>query len=295
MSLRRSLFRGSFSIHLFLSILLHGVLFGLVVAELRRAASPEGGLGRAIQVELVSLPGEERPPPEAIQALAEVNHRADPKARMAKPGAKFPEAEVGGAAPPAAARPLAPGTVAGAISPMTAGDPRMEKPLAATPAVFPGEGESLGVFHLDSRLSPPKAQVGPTPGEGTESSPGIPEAGDVTTRQALHAEYVQTLKEKVRPHWRYPPEARRRGLVGVVSVALTLGADGALIEARVDRSSGAPLLDEAALKALREAAPFPPLPTGWGLERFSLQTSFEYSRRERAGSGRVDGVGGKPR
>ena len=54
----------------------------------------------------------------------------------------------------------------------------------------------------------------------------------------------------------YPPEAVARGLEGEAILMLRLGADGALIEARIVKSSGHPILDAAALRAIRAAPRF---------------------------------------
>jgi len=56
----------------------------------------------------------------------------------------------------------------------------------------------------------------------------------------------------------YPPEARRRGWQGRVTLAFTLQADGTVLDLTVRQSSGLPLLDQAALAAIRRAAPFAP-------------------------------------
>jgi protein TonB len=55
---------------------------------------------------------------------------------------------------------------------------------------------------------------------------------------------------------RYPPRAVELGLTGTVLVRARVGADGNTQEIRVWRSSGQPLLDAAALAAVR----------GWAFE-----------------------------
>jgi protein TonB len=64
------------------------------------------------------------------------------------------------------------------------------------------------------------------------------------------------VRRRIDAEKRYPPLARRRGVVGSVDVAFETGLDGALRSATVRRSSGSALLDEAALDAVRRAAPF---------------------------------------
>ena len=43
---------------------------------------------------------------------------------------------------------------------------------------------------------------------------------------------------------------------------MTIGRDGALIDLRIDNSSGWPLIDEAEMAAIRRAMPLPPVPAG---------------------------------
>lgn len=55
----------------------------------------------------------------------------------------------------------------------------------------------------------------------------------------------------------YPYMAMRRNLTGTVTVQVTIGADGSLYGAEVVSSSGAKMLDEAGLKAVKNSCPFP--------------------------------------
>ena len=55
----------------------------------------------------------------------------------------------------------------------------------------------------------------------------------------------------------YPAEAIARGLEGEVLVLLLLSPEGSVIAARVEQSSGHPLLDDAALRAVRALRALP--------------------------------------
>jgi len=55
----------------------------------------------------------------------------------------------------------------------------------------------------------------------------------------------------VQSRQRYPEAARRQGLEGQVALRITIGRDGQVMDAQVVRSSGADLLDQAALTMLR--------------------------------------------
>jgi periplasmic protein TonB len=56
----------------------------------------------------------------------------------------------------------------------------------------------------------------------------------------------------------YPPEAVARGLEGETILMLTYDAEGALLDAKVARSSGHAILDAAALRAIRASPRMPP-------------------------------------
>ncbi|GAB3062028.1 energy transducer TonB family protein [Stenotrophomonas tumulicola] len=58
----------------------------------------------------------------------------------------------------------------------------------------------------------------------------------------------------------YPDEARQRRLGGQVVITVGVRRDGSVESSRILRSSGTPLLDEAALRVISLAQPFPPLP-----------------------------------
>ncbi len=69
----------------------------------------------------------------------------------------------------------------------------------------------------------------------------------------------------------YPPAARARGARGVVGVAFTIGASGAVSSFAITRSSGDRDLDAAA-RSLVQGARFPPPPGGSA----HIATSFNY-------------------
>jgi periplasmic protein TonB len=58
----------------------------------------------------------------------------------------------------------------------------------------------------------------------------------------------------------YPEQAKRQGLSGSLSLVVDLNPDGSLANIVVRRSSGYPLLDEAAVRIVQLAAPFAKVP-----------------------------------
>lgn len=58
----------------------------------------------------------------------------------------------------------------------------------------------------------------------------------------------------------YPPEARRRALHGEVMLTVQVKRDGSINSVKVVKSSGQPVLDDAAIHIVRIAAPFAAIP-----------------------------------
>jgi TonB family protein len=71
----------------------------------------------------------------------------------------------------------------------------------------------------------------------------------VLTHAALAAESGVKILERAPVE--YPPAARRAGQEGIVTVAVEVAPDGSVAEARVAKSSGSPLLDEAGVESVR--------------------------------------------
>ncbi len=88
--------------------------------------------------------------------------------------------------------------------------------------------------------------------------------------------YYANLKRKIELVWEYPYLAREAGMQGRLLVRFVINRDGSLGEAKILRSSGYPLLDKEALRAVHDAAPFPPLPARMEVDRLVITATFEY-------------------
>ena len=84
------------------------------------------------------------------------------------------------------------------------------------------------------------------------------------------------LKEKIESIWQYPKEAARLGLSGDLYIKFTIKRDGKLGEIDLLRTSGHKDLDEAAMKALKDAEPFWPLPADWEKDDLEINGHFIY-------------------
>ncbi len=61
-----------------------------------------------------------------------------------------------------------------------------------------------------------------------------------------------------------------------LSLEFTIGGDGQLEQLRLMRSSGSQLLDEEAIRAIKAAAPFPPIPSWIRPNPLPISASMEY-------------------
>lgn len=68
---------------------------------------------------------------------------------------------------------------------------------------------------------------------------------------------VAEIRRRIQAALVYPPLARRREVEGESEVAFEIGPGGAPVAVALERSSGSALLDRAAERAVRDAAPLP--------------------------------------
>ncbi len=82
------------------------------------------------------------------------------------------------------------------------------------------------------------------------------------TRETRYAEYMNQWRRKVERvgNLNYPDEARRRRLSGKLLLDVAINPDGTVHNITLLRSSGQKVLDDAAIRIVRLAAPFAPFP-----------------------------------
>lgn len=98
----------------------------------------------------------------------------------------------------------------------------------------------------------------------------------LNTRDPTYVSYFTKIKQNIEQQWEYPEMALRYGLQGRLSLEFTIGGSGQLEQLRMIRSSGSQLLDEEALRAIKAAAPFPPIPSWIKPVPLSISASMEY-------------------
>ena len=75
-------------------------------------------------------------------------------------------------------------------------------------------------------------------------------------------DYLSRVYRHIDPYRDYPAAARAARQHGRVVTRVTISRAGELLDIRLDRSSGWPLIDDAEMSAIRRAMPLPPVPAG---------------------------------
>lgn len=133
---------------------------------------------------------------------------------------------------------------------LTVPPPRPARP-AARPPTTPRTAQAPGQRLQDY---PPQTSSlgGPSTGSFDQAM------GDGGARN----DYLSRVYRHIDPHRDYPAAARAARQHGRVVTRVTISRSGELLDLRLDRSSGWPLIDNAEMAAIRRAMPLPPVPAG---------------------------------
>lgn len=148
---------------------------------------------------------------------------------------------------------------------------------ARTPALpRPGEKELPRIASTTPpSASGPTSRSAPAPppprGLPTGSAQGV---GALTLNAAdfPYAWYLRAVNNKITEKW--DPSARDGTQPTVV---FEIGRDGKVAALKVEKSSGNALYDQAAMRAVMDATPFPPLPEGFTEAFLRIHLGFNYS------------------
>lgn len=238
---------------LFLATVIHGIVILGVGFSL---PTPDDGSDRPMmEVTLTQTEAEE--PPEEYDFLADVDQDGggvvdeaqipDPAAGMPMPSitdADIPDA--GGERP---AEPVEEPPITAEDAEETLPDDDVAAPQSSAPdAPQSPSSEAAEIAEIERRLQQPKR----------------PSKRFINARTRAHeaAVYMEEWVRKVENvgNLNYPNEARARGLTGQLILEVTLLPDGEVEDVRVVKRSPHRLLDEAAVRTVELATPFPSIP-----------------------------------
>lgn len=102
------------------------------------------------------------------------------------------------------------------------------------------------------------------------------------TRESKYVSYFARIKKQIELVWDFPMEAQRKGITGETIVRFQIARDGKLMKVRLINGSGYNILDEAALQALKSAAPYYPFPVTIDQETVAIEVTFIYNPKPTA-------------
>lgn len=130
----------------------------------------------------------------------------------------------------------------------------------------------------------PQAKPSPAP-RPSQSKPsqakplvtGLPKGMKVVSVDGMSAEgsyYLGLILAKISQHWRNPYQGQAQEMRA--QVYFRLSSDGELLDAQMEKPSEDGPFDQAALRAVLMAKPFPPFPPEMKLATLGVHFEFEY-------------------
>mgnify|MGYP003139080259 CR=1 FL=1 len=139
------------------------------------------------------------------------------------------------------------------VSEPSAAEPASDEPLPVKEKKSLME-RSLEIASLEARFDQQRRAYA--------KKPRVMRVTAASTLKSTNAWYVQNWVGKVTRvgNINYPTEARRAGIYGTLRMLVSMKKDGTIKELAILESSGSSVLDDAAIRIVRMAAPFAPFP-----------------------------------
>jgi protein TonB len=139
------------------------------------------------------------------------------------------------------------------------------------PALVRPSGTPRGEKMAESARPPETASLGAPTGSVTGVGGLTLDVSDFP-----YAWYLRQVLQKVQAQWQrqnQPREPQQKPLVYV-----EIQRDGSIVPPAIQKSSGNSFYDQAALRAVLEASPFPPLPSDWAKPSLRVLFTFDVQR-----------------
>jgi len=127
---------------------------------------------------------------------------------------------------------------------------------------------------LDSP-SEANAQVKDRTGVSADA-PTLEDTISLESKAPQYLSYLHQIKTRIRDHWTFPAEAREKRQGGMLTAVFTLNNSGQLVNVNIVSPSGHASLDQAAIEAIRLAAPYPTFPDHIKLKFLNIRAEFDY-------------------
>ncbi|MFT0865108.1 TonB family protein [Pseudomonas sp. CAM1A] len=273
---------------LFLAALVHlalilGVGFTVVKpAEIRHA----------MDITLATFKSEKAPEKADFQAQdnqqgsGTLDKKAVPKTTEVAP---FQDSKINKITPPPAAKPQTPPAPAKAVVATQAPKPQKVEPKPKESKPQPQAQAKVPDFdssQLSSQIASLEAELSQEQ-QLYAKRPRIHRLNAASTLRDKGAWYKEEWRKKVERigNLNYPEEARRQQMYGSLRMMVSINRDGSLYEVLVLESSGQPVLDQAAQRIVRLAAPFAPFTGDLAeFDRLEIIRTWRFARGDRLSS-----------
>jgi protein TonB len=223
----------------------------------RRAPAPPALQGRVPDLPVKpDLPPEESFPPDARTADPGRDATAEPAPSPATPRSAPGKSGAPDSAPPKSLRDLT---------------PSLGKMVMAREE--PSGGRGQGAAAGDAVGTGGKA----TGKEGvTEEGGGGFRLTPLNAPEIQYISYFASIKRKIELVWQYPYEAAAAGIQGELTIEFVIARSGAVNSIELVRGSGSKILDDEAIRSIRTAAPFDPIPAEYKIPSLQIRGRFVY-------------------
>ncbi|BAZ95366.1 cell envelope biogenesis protein TonB [Thiohalobacter sp. COW1] len=238
---------------LIVALLLAGALHALLLLGVSFTFEPDAVREAPPPLDIALLPRQNTETPEEADYLAEhsqtgtgnVDERVEPTP---------PQPAQQASAPPPEPAPEQPQVMTQAESPTRVAPSEAEpRPEAPRPSASELIEHSMELANLDQQIRQSLQAYSERPRKTFVSA---------STREYKYASYMSDWVRKVERvgNLNYPDAARRQGVSGKLLLQVALKPDGSIHGITLLKSSGHQVLDDAAIRIVELAAPFPPLP-----------------------------------
>jgi len=94
--------------------------------------------------------------------------------------------------------------------------------------------------------------------------------------EVRYISYFASIKRKIELVWQYPYEAAAAGIQGELTVDFVIARSGKVNSIELIRGSGSKILDDEAIRSIRKAAPFDPIPAQYKIPDLRIRGRFVY-------------------
>ena len=196
--------------------------------------------------------------------------RPEPRRSAAEPTTK--EAP----APPKAPVPSLPEARASRTPSLPRAGEKELPPLAASSERRPSAASASPRTESPDPATEARAAVAPVPLGRPSGSPAGVASLSLDVSDFPFTYYLRQIQQKVSEKWVHPARTAERGLR--VLVLFEISRDGQIATPEVEKSSGNVWYDQSALRAVMDAAPFPPLPQEFQAESLRVHFGFDFER-----------------